>query len=177
MYLNKPPQSVHSDGRFIANNVKGDFVTFNFIEEELADAKNTKLIQLEEERRQILIQKNIDRLRTFLQQRNSPLAPYSDIMVRRADECGGDWRTLVAIAGNESGLGRINYKLYNPFGYLDGVQYSGYEEALTFLSCRISQRFLAPCNNNLVCIINRYGGSDTNKEKWIQNVQWFINQL
>ncbi len=102
---------------------------------------------------------------------------YGKIIVEQARRCGGDYKILVGIAGNESGLGRVPYKKYNPFGYIDGVQYSSWEEAIKKLSCVISQRFIAPCNKDLYCIINKYGGHDTDREKWIKNVSWFMSQV
>lgn len=102
---------------------------------------------------------------------------YGRIIVEQARACGGDYRVLVGIAGNESGLGRVPYKLYNPYGYLDGVQYESWEHSLTFLSCVISQKFIAPCNADLRCIIRRYGGPETDQEKWIRNVSWFMGQV
>lgn len=131
----------------------------------------------EQERIQAEIEHNTQKIEAILARYNSPMQGYGHIIARKAYECGGDYRVLTAIAGNESGFGRIPYKLYNPYGYLDGVQYSGWDTALEFLSCVISQRFLKPCNNDLACIIRTYGGSDTNKEQWIRNIQFFINQI
>lgn len=108
---------------------------------------------------------------------NSPFQGLGFIIVDAAARCGGDYKTLLAIAGNESGFGRIPYKLYNPFGYLNGVTYSGWEEALDFLSCRISQQYIAPCNNDLYCIVKNYAGPTDDKERWVYNINWFRNQI
>lgn len=120
-------------------------------------------------------QKEIQHLEDYLTQRGSNMAPYAGLIYDQVKLCGGDYRVLIAIAGNESNFGKVNYKLYNPFGYLNGVQYATYEEALKILSCKISQEYLVPCNNDLNCIISRYGGLDTNKEQWVKNIQYFIN--
>lgn len=119
----------------------------------------------------------IRKAEVLLENYQSPFKGLSEIIIRRAEECGGDWRVLMGIAGNESGFGRIPYRLYNPFGYLNNTTYSGWEEALEVLSCRIATRFLKPCNNDLRCIIATYGGPDTDKERWILNIQFFINRL
>ncbi|MDQ6985297.1 MAG: hypothetical protein Q9M91_05360 [Candidatus Dojkabacteria bacterium] len=124
------------------------------------------------------IQKEIERVRSFFYRYGAVLSGTEEIIVRKARECGGDYRLLIGIAGNESGLGRIPYKLYNPYGYLNGVQYSSWEESINTLSCEISRVHLAPCNNELRCVINRYAGNDdTDKELWIKNVTWFMNQV
>jgi hypothetical protein len=102
---------------------------------------------------------------------------YGRILVEQARACGGDYRILVGIAGNESGLGRSPYKLYNPFGYLDNTQYESWEQSLTKLSCVISQRFIAPCKGDLRCIVQNYGGPETDQERWIQNVRWFMSHV
>lgn len=159
-----------------------DFSYVNFIPHDLVvrtvfeEQEKERLAKDEAERKRIF-QENVAKAETLLATYNSPMQGYGEIIVRRANECGGDYRILLGIAGNESGLGRIPYKLYNPFGYLDGVQYSGWAESLEYLSCRISERFIAPCAGDLTCIINKYGGPDTDKEKWIRNVTWFMNQI
>lgn len=99
------------------------------------------------------------------------------IIIKNAKKCGGDPKIIFAVGGNESGFGRVPYKLYNPFGYLDKVQYSSWVDAVTHLSCKISRQHLVPCNNDLVCFINRYGGTDTHKERWLSNVRFFISLL
>lgn len=140
------------------------------IEKEIADRK-------EIERKRVEREENVQRAKAILNRYNSVMEPYAEIIVRRAEECGGDYKVLLAIAGNESGFGRIPYKLYNPYGYLDGKQYSGWTESLEFLSCVISQRFLKPCNNDIACIVKTYGGHDTDKERWIFNITWFRDRI
>lgn len=122
-------------------------------------------------------QARIDKIEALFKRYNAPMQTYGELVYKRAEECGGDYRVLVGIAGNESAFGRVPYKLYNPYGYLDGKQYADWNDSLTFLSCVISQRFLAPCNNDLRCIINKYAGPSDDKEQWIRNVTYFINQL
>lgn len=141
--------------------------------EELIEKNNEPVLNrfIQEQREQ----EEINSIQQTLEQRGSPLAPYAGVIYKQAQACGGDYRVLLGIAGNESNLGQVNYKLYNPYGYLNGVQYASYEEALTILSCEISQLFLAPCNNDLSCIIASYGGPDTDQEKWIRDAQFFIN--
>lgn len=99
------------------------------------------------------------------------------LFVQKTDECGGDFRVLLAIAGNESGFGRIPYKLYNPFGYLNNVQYSSWEEAISILSCKIAQQYLVPCNNSPECIVVKYAGDGDDRQRWVYNIHWFINQI
>jgi hypothetical protein len=148
-------------------------VTQKLIEEE--KIKVNQAVQAVLEEQQIL--KEIEKVRSFFSSYGAVMSGYEEILVRRAHECGGDYRVLVGIAGNESGLGRIPYNLYNPFGYLDGMTYASWEESLNKLSCVISQRFIKPCASDLQCIINKYGGPDTDQAKWIRNVSWFMNQV
>lgn len=132
---------------------------------------------LETKQKEKLIAEQTAKVHSFFVRYNSPLVGYEEIIVRKSAECGGDYAVLVGIAGNESGLGKIPYKKYNPYGYLDGIEYSGWEESLNKLSCVISQRFIAPCNGDLTCIINKYAGPADDKDLWIKNVTWFINQV
>ncbi len=132
---------------------------------------------LEVRKQEALIQQQIAKVRSFFQSYGAVMQGYEELLVRRSHECGGDYRVIVGIAGNESGLGRIPYKLYNPFGYLDGMQYGSWEESLHKLVCVISQRFIAPCQSDLQCIINKYGGPGDDQQRWINNVSWFMRQV
>lgn len=116
-------------------------------------------------------------IEVLLERYNSPMKGLGRLIYDRTTECGGDYKVVVAIAGNESGFGRVSYKLYNPFGYLDGVQYDSFEHAVDVISCKIAERFLAPCNNDLTCVINKYGGHDTDKPKWIRNISYFMGLI
>lgn len=125
-------------------------------------------------------QDKINRIEDLFARYNSPMQGYAELIFRRVEDCSNgdaDYRVLIGIAGNESGLGRVPYKLYNPYGYLDGKQYADWNDSLTFLSCVITQRFIVPCNNDLTCIINKYAGPSDDKSQWIRNVTYFINQL
>lgn len=117
------------------------------------------------------------KVESYFRAYGSPMVGYGEIIVRKAVECGGDYKILVGIAGNESGLGKIPYKKFNPYGYLDGVQYTGWSESLNKLSCVISQRFIVPCKGDLYCIIRKYGGPGDNKDLWVRNVSFFMAQV
>lgn len=119
----------------------------------------------------------IARVTAFMQSYGSQLVPYAAIMVDQAKACGGSYKILVGIAGSESGLGRINVKKYNPFGYLDGVQYASFEEAITKLSCRISQQHLSKCGDDIYCLGRRYAGPSDDLQHFVSKVAWFASQV
>lgn len=136
-----------------------------------------QLAQEYSERKVEIRQAKIDKAEALFRDYGSNLVGYGHIIVDQASACGGDWRILIGIAGSESGLGRINYKLYNPFGYLDGVQYANYTEALTILSCKISTQHLAPCGQDLYCLARRYAGPSDDLEHFVSKIRYFVNRL
>lgn len=160
-------------------------LAYNPTEEFIAiDPVNDGINRLKIEQRQKIAEKErqakIDRIEALFANRSSPMSGYGELIFKRVEECGSgvaDYRILIGIAGNESGLGRVPYKLYNPYGYLDGKQYADWNDSLTFLSCVITQRFIVPCENDLTCIINKYAGPSDDKSQWIGNVTYFMNQL
>lgn len=168
---------IKSDSKIRYSQKNWEFEASKALQSQINEYKNQKLEVLREKELEAELQRRASDVRSLFERYNSPMIGYEYLIVSRAYECGGDYKLLVAIAGNESGFGRVPYKLYNPFGYLDGVQYSGWEESLNYLSCKISEQHLAPCNNNVACVVESYGGSDTNKPKWISNITWFMNQL
>ncbi len=122
-------------------------------------------------------QSRIDKVEKFFRQYGSSLVGYGHIFVDEAEQCGGDYRVLVGIAGSESGLGRVNYLKYNPFGYLDHVQYSSEEEALTILACKISQQHIAKCGTDLWCLAYRYAGPGDDLNLFVSKVSYFFSQV
>lgn len=143
------------------------------VRHKITTLKESKALEIKEAEYAV----NLEKTTAILTKYNSPFKDLGYILVQKTQECGGDYRVLLAIAGNESGFGRIPYKLYNPFGYLNGVQYSGWEEALSVISCKIAKEYLVPCNNSPECIVRRYAGEGDDKEKWVRNIYWFINQI
>lgn len=143
------------------------------IKQEIETKRFQKISEIEEK----VLEEKSARVEALFARYNSPMAGLGRLIINRATECGGDYKIVVAIAGNESGFGRVPYKLYNPFGYLDGVQYANWEDAVNQVSCKIAKEFLKPCNNDLTCIIRTYGGDDTDKPKWISNITYFMSQL
>jgi hypothetical protein len=120
----------------------------------------------------------INKVETYFKAYGSPLSGYGYIFVDQAERCGGNYRVLVGIAGSESGLGRINYKTFNPFGYLNNVQYTSYEQALTDLACKISRQHIAVCGTDLDCLARRYiGGGGDDPDLFISKVRFFMNQV
>lgn len=143
------------------------------IKQEIETKRFQKISEIEEK----VLEEKAAKIEALFARYNSPMTGLGRLIINRATECGGDYKIVVAIAGNESGFGRVPYKLYNPFGYLDGVQYANWEDAVNQISCKIAKGFLKPCNNDLTCIIRTYGGDDTDKPKWISNITYFMSQL
>lgn len=70
-------------------------------------------------------------LESFLRQHGSPMAPYAETIVQKADENGIDFRLVVAIAMCESNLGKHmpSRNSYNAWGI---SVYSGQQNGATF---------------------------------------------
>lgn len=122
-------------------------------------------------------QSRIDKVEDYFRRYGSQLQGYGHIFVDQAEACGGDYRILVGIAGSESGLGRIMYRRYNPFGYLNRVQYNSLEEALTTLSCQVSRQHIAPCGDDLFCLARRYAGPQDDLTHFVNKVRWFARNV
>lgn len=122
-------------------------------------------------------QERIDKVESYFARYGSKLQGYGYIFVDQAEACGGDYRILVGIAGSESGLGRVMYKKYNPFGYLNRVQYDSLEEALNYLACQVSRQHIAPCGDDLYCLARRYAGPQDDLSHFVNKVKWFAQNV
>lgn len=87
-------------------------------------------------------------LRQYLAKYNSPLEPYSELLVRVADENGFDFRWMVAIAQQESNLcKRIPPDSYNCWGwgiYGDKVtRFASFDDAIVRIAPQFKEKFLS----------------------------------
>lgn len=83
-------------------------------------------------------------LNRFLVDYHSPMAPYAELFVASADEVGLDWRLTPAIAGVESGFGRITpYNSANAWGWRGGPggdfsRFETWDESIPYIITRIA---------------------------------------
>jgi hypothetical protein len=117
-------------------------------------AKLTK--QVEEKRAR---QYEVNKLVKFLKGQRSPIATdyYADIIIETSMRSGVDYKIIVAISGQESGFCKANYKKYNCFGYLNDVQYSGFEEALHTLIPKIANQYVKVYGTDFYAFAKAYG--------------------
>lgn len=88
-------------------------------------------------------------LESFLNEHDSPLAPYAELMVAQADAHGFDFRLAVAIAMCESNLGKRmpSSNSYNAWGIavytgtLEGASFRDWPHAIEWVSRYIKERY------------------------------------
>jgi hypothetical protein len=122
----------------------------------------------------------VDRIEKFLQQYNSPLAPYASDIVAAADEYGLDYRLLVSIAMQESGLCRHEIpNSHNCYGYgITGNQviyFSTYEEGINTVSRALAHKYKADGLVTPDQIMARWNPSSNGS--WANGVNYFMDQL
>ena len=120
-------------------------------------------------------------LNQYLDDYNSPLAPYSSLLVRTADKYDLDYRLLVAIARKESGLCKIIPPgSYNCWGW--GIHSAGtlgfdsYEESIEMVASGIKENYI---DNGLVTpaeIMTRYTPNSP-EGVWAVDVASFIEEI
>jgi hypothetical protein len=88
-------------------------------------------------------------LANFLNEHNSPMAPYADLIVAKADANNIDFRLIVSIAMCESNLGKRmpSRDSFNPFGIAvytgqqNGKKFNDWEHAIGWISEYLRTRF------------------------------------
>src|SRR3989344_7069236 len=86
-------------------------------------------------------------IRNFLERNNSPLAPYSNLLIETSDKYGLDWRLLVAIAMKESGVCKaIPEDSHNCWGWgihsQGTLMFSSYEEGIETVARGIKDKYV-----------------------------------
>ncbi len=104
-------------------------------------------------------QAKINRLVAFLANQGSPVASnyYADLIISLSEDSGADYRIIVSIMGVESGFCSANYKKYNCFGYLNGVQYANFEQAFRRLVPAVAKQYAIPYGTNFEAMLKAYG--------------------
>lgn len=113
----------------------------------------------------------VERLVTYLKRQGSPIAKreFADQIIRVSNANGADYRIIVAISGVESGFCAANYKKYNCFGYLNGVQYGSYEQAFNSLIPRIAREYVKKYGTNFKAFAVAYGIHDVEGKSALLN--------
>lgn len=84
------------------------------------------------------------KLRTYLEERKSPLAPHSELIISEADKYGLDWTKTVAIACLESACGhKLPNGSHNAWG-LGGskfMRFGNWEESIKYVSNLLGTKY------------------------------------
>ncbi len=125
-------------------------------------------------------------LQKFLQENNSPLTPYADLLVKQADSKGFDFRLLPSIAMCESNLGKkVPLKSgFNPFGIAvytgtnKGKNFDSWEQAITWVSDYIAQTYYSRGATSLTDIEKNWAPpSAQGSHTWSNCVQFFQESI
>jgi hypothetical protein len=144
--------------------------------EDRASASSAKIAITEE---QTIKDNRAKILQGFLQEQNSPLAPFAGDFVRNADKYNLDWKLVAAISGVESTFGlAIPANSYNGWGwgvYGDNViRFSSWNEGIDTISQGIRERYM-----------DKWGGKDiygigkmyASSPAWAGHVEYYMNKI
>jgi len=113
----------------------------------------------------------------FLQRYGSPIAEkkYVDIIIDTSDKYNADYRLNVGIMTAESAICKKPLKKYNCFGYMNGRQYSNFDEALTDITAKVSKQYTSRYGWNITGMGKAYGAH--NVKVWEKNVRGTAGKL
>jgi hypothetical protein len=116
----------------------------------------------------------------YLKKYNSPLIPYAQFIVETSDKYSLDWRLLVAIAQQESNLGKkIPPGTYNAWGW--GIHsrgtlgFSSWEEGIETVSKGLKEKYIDKGYITPEEIMSKY--TPLSNGSWAFGVNQFINEL
>lgn len=125
----------------------------------------------------------VQKVADYLLAKDSPLAPYAELIVSEADTQDISWTLIVAISGKESSFGTmIKPESHNAWGIMawdsQGKRYvrsfSSWEEGIKFESKLISQNFRKDSNAG---IQSRYCPISECSSTWTEHVTSFQEQI
>lgn len=115
-------------------------------------------------------------LRNFLNEHNSPLADYSDVFIKFADEYNLDWRLVPAITGVESTFGKqIPANSYNAYGWANGAySFESWEDSIEIVSKALREKYINRGAESINEIARRYAPPSNS---WAWKVRYFMNKI
>ena len=116
----------------------------------------------------------------YLEYYNSPLMPHSELIVKKADEYGIDYRLLTAIAQQESNLcKKIPEGSYNCWGWgihsKGTLMFSSYEEAIDIVTKGVKEEYVDKGFVSPEEIMSKYTPSSTGS--WANGVNIFMEDM
>lgn len=126
-----------------------------------------------------------EQLTSFLQRYNSPLTPSAATFIKIADKYNLPWTLLPAIAGKESGFGKvIPINSYNAWGWgihtgqNSGISFSSWEEGIEKVAAGIKKDYFNKGLDTPSKMEPKYTPpSAASHHSWLQGVEFFMDQL
>jgi hypothetical protein len=113
----------------------------------------------------------VNKLHDFLESKNSPLLPYSKLIVEQADLYDIGWTKIVAISAIESNYGRnIKENSFNAWGIMIDNQVHKFEswvEGIEYTSLLLSKRYK---ETEIEALKSKYCPSDDCHNEWVEIV-------
>lgn len=126
-----------------------------------------------------------EQLTSFLQRYNSPLTSSAAAFIKIADKYNLPWTLLPAIAGKESGFGKvIPIDSYNAWGWgvytgkNSGISFSSWEEGIEKVAQGIKTNYFDKGLDTPAKMEPRYTPpSAASHHSWLQGIEFFMDQL
>lgn len=119
-----------------------------------------------------------EQLAKFFEEKQSPLASYSDYFIETADKYGLDWTLMPGISGIESSFGKkMPEESNNPFGLERGgrlISFATLYSAIDFEAKLLSERYKLVANR---AIGNVYCPESTCTQNWAIIVTGFSKEI
>lgn len=119
-------------------------------------------------------------IQQYLEKYNSPLEPYADYLVEVSDQYGLDFRLLVAIAQQESNLGKkAPEDSFNAWGWgvhsRGTLRFSSWEEGIATVAAGLKEKYIDQGLTTPEEIMAKY--TPLSNGSWAFGVNQFIDEL
>lgn len=115
----------------------------------------------------------VEKIRTYLNKRNAPLADYAMEFVAAADEYGIDYRLVASISVIESEGGKHTFRPYNAWGW-GKSGFSSWEEGIWAVSKGLSKYYAKGLTTPKAI---SYSYCPPSSQSWATKVQSVMNQI
>lgn len=118
----------------------------------------------------------VEVLRKFLVNNNSPLAPYAEEFVKKAQENNLDWRLIPAITGVESTYGKhIPLNSFNAYGWANGkYSFNSWEQSIAIVAQTLKNKYVDRGYISINQIARIYAPPSST---WASKVKFIMNKI
>ena len=123
------------------------------------------------------------KIKSFLEQHHSPMAPYAADIVKSGKKHNVDPRLIVAISGQESSFGNKLFRPYNAWGWMSGENFTSWPQSIERIARGLDEGYTGQGLKSVSAIQRKWAPEGASNDPtnlnsgWTTGVSTFYREL